>query len=139
MGRASTYKTKQREAVLECLKKNSDNHFTIEEIMEYLKTKNEIIGQTTIYRYVNTLVNDGMVIKYVIDSGRPACFQYIDSISKPYEDYHLQCDTCGKIFHMDCNIFKEMKEHLQKKHKFEINTTKIVLYGTCDNCIKNNG
>jgi len=136
MEKAKIYKTKQKEILLKCLKENCDKHLTIEDIMGCLKTENQVIGKTTIYRYINTLVNDGIVRKYIIDLGQPACFQYMNENSKFHKDYHLHCDKCGKIIHMDCQTLKDMENHLEEKHKFKINSSKAVLYGVCDNCIK---
>ena len=136
---ASIYKTKQRDIILDYLKSHQDKHLTIEDINNHLKEQNEKVGQTTIYRYINMLVNDGLVRKYIVDIGQPACFQYIKNVQGCEIHYHLKCNKCGNVLHMDCGIFKEVENHLKEKHKFKMDSSKLMLYGICDNCNKNDG
>lgn len=130
----NTYKTKQREIILNYLKSNKDKHLTIEDVSNHLKQQNEQVGQTTIYRYINILVNDGLVRKYIIDLGQPACFQYIENTKECESHYHLKCNNCGDILHISCRVFKDIENHLNEEHKFKIDNSKLILYGTCDKC-----
>ena len=134
MTTANTYKTKQREIILNYLKDNSDKHLTIESIGNYLDSQNEKVGQTTIYRYVNFLVEEGLVRKYIIGPGQPACFQYAENSEECEKHYHLKCNDCKKVLHVNCKIFKNVEEHLENRHNFEIDSSKLLIYGTCNEC-----
>ena len=130
-----TYKTKQREIILNFLKTNTKNHVTIEDVSDHLKKQNEKVGQTTIYRYVNMLVQNGVVRKYITGAGQPACFQFVENTSSCSAHYHLKCNDCSEVIHADSPVFKNIENHLNSEHSFKIDTSKLLLYGTCNKCI----
>ncbi|MCL2355422.1 MAG: transcriptional repressor [Oscillospiraceae bacterium] len=127
----TTYKTKQREVILDYLKANSDKHLTVEDIANHFKNE---VGQTTIYRYINMLVNDGLVRKYIVGIGQPACFQYTSTTKKCETHYHLKCNKCNRVFHVECEMFEDVEKYLQEKHCFKIDNSKLLLYGICKQC-----
>lgn len=57
MSRNETYKTRQKELILDVIK-NFKNDFTIKEIYEKL---NQNVGLTTIYRTISKLVEEGKI------------------------------------------------------------------------------
>ena len=61
MSRNETYKTRQKELVLDVIK-NFKNDFTIKEIYEKL---NQNVGLTTIYRTISKLVEEGKIKKSI--------------------------------------------------------------------------
>ena len=128
---SNTYKTKQREIILNYLKNNKDKHSTVEDISNHFKNQ---VGQTTIYRYINMLVNEGLVRKYIVDLGQPACFQYIENNVECETHYHLKCNECAKITHLECGLFRDLEKHLEEEHSFKMDTSKLLLYGICSNC-----
>lgn len=130
MNQEKTYKTKQKEAVINYLMQNMDKHITAEEIVNKLKEK---VGRTTVYRQLDSLVKENKVRKYVIEEGKSSCYQYIDD-NHCHDHYHLKCDECGNVFHIDCEIIKQIENHLSNGHKFELNPFKTVLYGQCEQC-----
>jgi Fur family ferric uptake transcriptional regulator len=134
MERLSTYKTKQRQAILNYLIENKNKHVTIEDIVMYLKNSNQLTGQTTVYRYINLLITQGKVKRYIIDGKEAACFQYVGNKRRCLQHCHLKCEHCGEIFHVDCKILKDFEKYLKFRHKFNINTSKTVIYGTCEKC-----
>ena len=62
------YKTKQKEIILNYLKQNSNTDLTADMIVNYIIKKNKKCSQTTVYRYLKQLVNEGIVRKYYIDN-----------------------------------------------------------------------
>ena len=71
------YKTKQKEIILNYLKQNSNTDLTADMIVNYIIKKNKKCSQTTVYRYLKQLVNEGIVRKYYIDNNTSSCYQYI--------------------------------------------------------------
>ena len=57
------YKTKHKTELLTFLENNQDRHLTIQEIQKALKS----IPQATLYRLIDSLVENGQVKKYFID------------------------------------------------------------------------
>ena len=134
MNTSTTYKTKQRELILNCLLKNKDKHVTADEIMEYLSKAEAPVGKTTIYRYLDKLVSQGQVRKYFIPEGGSACYQYVDDDQRCHHHFHLKCIDCGKLIHTDCEHLAGLDQHILSHHDFVVDHSKTVLYGQCKSC-----
>ncbi len=129
------YQTKQKALIDEYLKDNAGNHVTIKDIQEYLDFNDSHIGLTTIYRYLDKLVEKGVVHKYIVDNNSSACYQYIkDGCQKRHEHFHLKCEKCNELIHLDCHELENIQQHLAKEHNFVLNLHKTVFYGLCNEC-----
>ena len=125
------YKTKNKTALIKYLKCNSDKHLTIQEIQRGLPE----IPQATLYRLIDTLVNEGTVRKYIIGSTLASCYQFAECEDE-HEHFHLVCEKCGRLFHLKCHEVDHLLKHINKEHGFSIDTTKVNLYGICEDCKK---
>ena len=125
----SNYNTQQKKLILDCLIENSNVYISVEEISKYLASKGIQVGVTTIYRYLNSLEKDGALRVEIIRNTR--YFQYI--IDECKKHYHLKCEKCGKIEHLDCDEIMTLCSHVKKEHDFVI-SQKNVIYGMCGSC-----
>lgn len=130
----NTYKTKQRDLILALLINNKNSHLTAEDVFEKLRSGGNSVGKSTVYRYLDRLVEEGKVRKFVVDDISSACFQYIDEQDECHEHYHLKCSDCGMLFHVECEYLDDLNKHIFSHHKFKIDNLKTVLYGLCENC-----
>ena len=135
MNSRSKYKTKQRDTLLGYLEKAS-GHITANDVCKYLKAQGENIGQSTIYRQLENLVDEGIINKYVIDATSPACFEYMGKESHVKADvcFHCKCEKCGKLIHMQCDELEEIQGHLYEEHHFRLDPMRTVFYGLCEAC-----
>ena len=124
------YNTKQKQIILYFLESNKHKCFEVKEIAKYLEENNNIVGTTTIYRYLEELINQNKV-KKIKDNTISAKFGYFDCHE---EHFHLKCESCGKIIHLDCETTKEMIKHIHLKHHFKINEESFLINGKCENC-----
>ncbi len=124
------YNTKQKSAMLDFLKKNSACHITAADIVNALRENGTKIGTATVYRHLDRLVTDGFVKKYITDSG--ACYQYSGECHGNH--FHLKCTGCGTLFHVDCDFLESLAPHILEHHKFTVDNTRTVMYGTCEKC-----
>jgi len=129
------YKTKQGEQITALLKKYSDKHLTADEVSELLRDEGNAVGKATVYRNLDKLVAGGQVRRYTLEDGNPACYQYIGS-EQCREHFHLKCLRCGAVIHLECDYLSDLNRHLLEHHAFEVDNSKIVLYGICGNCRK---
>ena len=137
MNGKSQYNTKQYKVILDYLKSVKGEHMTASEIYVGLTASETSpkIGQTTVYRQLERLVEEGVVDKYVIDQSSPACFEYVgDDACNEGFCVHGKCLKCGKIFHLHCDEIKDMSEHLVEHHGFTPDFHHTVIYGVCDSC-----
>jgi Fur family ferric uptake transcriptional regulator len=134
MQRPSTYHTQQGERILDYMASLGGGHVTVSQIVRHFETEEPVIGQTTIYRHLEKLVQGGKIRKYLLSGGASACYQYITGDKKCREHFHLKCEQCGILIHLDCTLLNKIRRHLLKSHNFQINTLKTVFYGKCEKC-----
>lgn len=136
MNTKTQYQTKQRDDLLAFLKEQSGQHITVNDICSHFKAKGVSIGTATIYRQLDKMVSQGIVVKYVIDVGSPACFEYVGEQAHQTEGscYHCKCEICGRLVHMHCEELVKLEKHLKGHHGFTVNPMRTVFYGICDSC-----
>ena len=136
----SLYKTKHREALIQYLEQRAGTYLTAAEICLELKQQGTEIGQATVYRQLERMVDEGIVNKYIIDENSPACFEYIGKDSHSCEVcFHCKCEKCGKLIHLHCEELEGIQAHLQQEHHFLLNPMRTVFYGLCEDCAKEAG
>jgi Fur family ferric uptake transcriptional regulator len=137
MQRPENYHTKQQAALLAYIASLRGSHITAAQIAKHFENQAVPVGRTTVYRHLGKLVESGKVRKYTIDSVTGACYQFIGPEDDQRTLLHLKCDDCGKLFHSDCELFDQMRQHFYDEHIFQINRAKTVLYGRCEACLAN--
>lgn len=137
MNQRSNYKTKQRDVLLKYLETVPGIHITANDVYEYFKANGTPIGQATIYRQLEKLVDEGIINKYIFEAGTPACFEYIgtDEHNESEICFHCKCEQCGKLIHLHCDELNEISAHLYNEHHFKLNPMRTVFYGLCEDCI----
>jgi len=136
MKRPDSYKTKQREAILDYIVSLEGAHVTAAQIALHFEQEDVSIGKTTIYRHLEKLTENGNLRRYVTDGISGACYQYVGNEIINNTHLHLKCEQCGELFHLECDALDDLEQHVLDEHAFQVNTTKTVLYGTCDDCLQ---
>lgn len=132
----SIYKTKQRAVILECLKDNLEKSYTVDAIVELLKDRGEPVGRTTVYRYIDCLVESGSVRKFISDNGKSATYQFVEHCGDCFEHMHLKCIKCGKLEHLGCDFMSGVCGHIMEHHNFKVDNSKTTIFGICADCMK---
>ncbi len=137
MNPRSKYKTKQRKILMDYFEKIPGVHVTADDVCEYFRSCSAPIGQSTIYRNLEILVDEGIIRKYNIDGNSPACFEYTgaDTEEDAENCFHCKCEKCGRVIHLHCDELKEIQSHLIKEHRFRLNPVRTVFYGLCEDCM----
>ncbi|MDR2393621.1 MAG: transcriptional repressor [Treponema sp.] len=134
--RPNRYTTSQGKQILDYMASLGDQHVTAQQVVRHFETPAAGIGQTTVYRHLERLVAEGKVRKYVLSEGSSACYQYLGKNSQGcQEHFHLKCEHCGTLIHVDCTLLDKMSGHLLAEHDFQVNLLKTTLYGTCGTCL----
>lgn len=133
----SKYKTKQREILIHYFESIPGIHITAGDVCKYFKSQGADIGQSTVYRQLESLVVEGIISKYIIDGNSPACFEYIEDNNHKEADicFHCKCDKCGKLIHLHCDELEEIQMHLYAEHRFKMNPMRTVFNGLCEQCV----
>lgn len=125
------YETGQRKALLLFFKRNSGRLVSIDEIVDAL-SRNAHISRSAVYRNVDRLAQEGLLSKTLAPGSRSALFRYIDCGS--CERIHLQCERCGRVFHMDDPEDEDRLREALERGGFELDGQSTVLPGTCREC-----
>ncbi|MDR2176482.1 MAG: transcriptional repressor [Treponema sp.] len=133
--RPQNYRTRQGEDILSYIRSLDGRHVTVSGIARHFAGRDGSIGQTTIYRHLERLAAEGTIRKYALGDGKSACYQYVDDKAACREHFHLVCERCGALIHVDCDLLEEIRAHLLCEHTFRVDTLKTVFYGTCGGCL----
>ena len=133
------YKTKQRRELLEYLEQIPGVHITVNDVCAHFEKQGIAIGQTTVYRQLERMVDEGIVNKYIIDGNSPACFEYVPFHEQQEQEicFHAKCEKCGRLIHMNCDELSAIQKHLKEHHSFLLNPMRTVFYGVCESCMEN--
>lgn len=122
----SCYNTEQKELLLNIIKKEK-SEFTVKDISN--KTD---VGLTTIYRFVDKLVKDGLLTKE-IGNDNTTYYQYLEECDCD-DHFYLKCTNCGVLIHVDCDCINDLSNHIRKKHDFKLSREHIIINGLCSKC-----
>ncbi|MDO5590178.1 MAG: transcriptional repressor [Lachnospiraceae bacterium] len=136
MAERKTYTTKTRTEILEYLKQNWSVTVSVSDIKKHLEEKEIKANTTTIYRYLDKLLAEHVIIKYADKGMERAVYQYSGETGHCVTHLHLKCVKCGKIFHLDCGFMDEIRDHLMKNHHFRLLCEGDLLHGICGDCDK---
>lgn len=131
---ARGYNTRQKAALLDCMRQLSDEAVTVERLLEYIREKGLRLGQTTVYRHLDRLAREGVLIRYAAARGESARYQYIGDPGEHCVHSHLVCLGCGHMEHVECAVVDTVNEHMQTDHHFTVDRIKTVFYGYCRDC-----
>jgi Fur family ferric uptake transcriptional regulator len=142
--RSTGYNTKQSQAILAYIASLGGNQVTAAQIAGHFESTGAPIGLTTVYRHLDRLVREGRVRKYIMEGVSGSCHQYEyaggEEISprvheERAEHFHLKCEDCGALLHMECEVLSDIPKHVYEKHSFQIDAGKTVFYGKCAECL----
>ena len=114
---------------------HKDGYVTVMDIENYLKENDCQVGLTTIYRHLEKMEKDGIVMKFSVEGQPGACFQYIEQ-GENQDCFYIKCEECGEVTKMECHHLAELYSHVNADHHFSINPKKTIFYGKCEKCGK---
>ncbi len=127
------YNTKQREAILSYFRAHPEKHVTAADVIAYLEGAGNRVGVATVYRTIDALCESGVLRKFLIDESSSACYQLADG-ERCHAHFHLKCNVCGKLFHIEDAYLASLADKLAAEHDFELDSSKTVFYGSCRSC-----
>lgn len=135
MSTRKKYKTRQYDELLAFLQTIPGRHVTVSELHDHFAGGDASIGTTTIYRHLERMIEEGLVRKYIVEPGTPACYAYIGGRDASETCYHCRCAVCGRLLHLHCAELPAFSEHILSEHRFKIDPQRTVFYGICGDCL----
>ncbi len=130
------YQTEQKKMLLAYMKAHSEDAFTIEELCERLKEEKTFLqapGKSTVYRLMPKLVEEGLVKRFVKGNSRKFLYQMVCG-EHCDQHLHMKCSVCGRLYHMEDTESEALFLQVLKKHHFQLDEGKTVLFGQCEGC-----
>jgi len=122
--------TPQRVVILEAIYK-LNNHPAAENIIEYIRESHPNIATGTVYKVLETLIENGLIKKVTTDKD---IMRYDGIVEK---HHHLYCTECDLIKdYMDEELDKLLQNHFKNKNikGFKIEDIVLQIRGTFDKC-----
>lgn len=138
MDEKKNYNTKCKSLIASFLKKSGDRRVSAADVYNHLLKSGCQANRTTVYRNLEKMTEQGSVIKYKTSDSECALYQMVSEHehSSCHDHLHLQCESCGKIIHLECEFMHMLSEHLLEDHGFVIKCSGSVLLGRCKDCAK---
>jgi Fur family ferric uptake transcriptional regulator len=113
-------------------------HFTAEDLAKIAQERGVKIGIATIYRQIDRLISDGIVLRHESPDLSSASFGYFDRSPNEKGGYHLICTNCKRVEHIDCESADSLTSHFLLSHNFHLDKRRTMFYGICANCYNQN-
>src|SRR5579871_5200419 len=120
--------TTQRRIILQALM-DRRAYVTPRELHTLLHQQYPNIGQATVYRTLELLVEAGAATRFMQENNES---KYI--YCPPRHHHHLVCTRCGLVEDIDGCVIPALGAALEKKTNFQINDHAVTFYGFCANC-----
>ena len=120
--------THQKKMVLDTLKKLETQHPTATKIYECIKVEMPSISLATVYRILNTFVEQGVVKRVPVPSEAD---RYDSTL---YQHYHMRCNLCGKVKDVDVPVIENISFDLNQPSGDVITGCDVVFSGVCSEC-----
>ncbi|MCE1253789.1 MAG: transcriptional repressor [Anaerolineae bacterium] len=104
-------------------------HLTSLEIYELIRSRLPAVNQSTVYRALERLANQGKISVSDMGQGSAVYETVTDGMH-----HHLVCHECGRVITLDHKDVSDFFNRLQKNNHFEIITNHLILFGICEQC-----
>lgn len=125
------YRTEQKKLLLLYLSSHADEAFSTAQLCAALGDCG--IGQSTVYRLIARLTEEGAVRRFAKEGGGGYLYQYL-AVNECATHLHLRCTACGKLIHLDGEESAMLEGLLREKNGFLLDEGQTMLLGLCENC-----
>jgi len=127
------YNTKPKEYILSFLKNHKNRRFSIKEMYDYIINEGYNINLTTIYRNVNSLEKEGLLLKHQANDTSFATYQYVEN-KDCLAHFHFECIKCGRVSHLGAKETNDFLKLIKNKLYFTVEPQNTYIRGLCNNC-----
>jgi len=120
--------TTQRRIVLRQLM-DRKSCVTPRELYSALRDEHPNIGQATVYRTLELLVEAGAATRFLQENNES---KYI--YCPPSHHHHLVCTRCGLVEDIEGCVIPALGATLEARTRFQINEHAVTFYGFCGDC-----
>src|SRR5687767_13978902 len=89
------------------------------------------VSRPTVYRSLGEFVDACLLRKFVLN-GRSV---YEHDYGYPQHD-HFHCTECNQLFEFENGQLLRLREELGREHRFRVSGHRLIITGTCEECVK---
>ena len=130
-----SYETEQKKLLIALFRANPDRFYTVDEVAEIISgdSDDRSCGKSTVYRLVSRLCDEGVVVKHAREGSRKFYYQYVKG-RECSDHLHLQCESCGRIIHLDDKVSTQVLREILICNGFSIDGARTLMAGVCAEC-----
>ena len=117
--------SRQRELILDRLRTTKE-HPTAEMLYQWLKPDNPGLSLGTVYRNLNLLADDGIILRMAFPVER------YDANTEPHP--HFRCRNCGSVYDLELPYDKSLDLRAEEACGHLIEGHELLFTGTCVHC-----
>lgn len=127
--RAKGYRiTPQREIIIQTIA-HAPTHLSAEQIYEQVQQHTKALNLATIYRTLDTLVEEGLACKNDLGGGT---IVYTTHHHGPH--IHLVCRHCGQVIEADYALIEPLDDQFREQFGFSADLQHLSIFGLCAPC-----
>ncbi|MCI8478844.1 MAG: transcriptional repressor [Oscillospiraceae bacterium] len=117
--------SRQRELIYQTIK-GTDQHPTAEMVYNRLKPDNPSLSLGTVYRNLNLLAEEGLIVRMPFPVDR------YDANTKPHS--HFLCCQCGCVYDLPVPYDEALDQAASSASGHQIQRHELLCYGICIHC-----
>jgi Fur family ferric uptake transcriptional regulator len=123
--------TRQRRVIWEVLLAEHDGHLSAEDVVERVREKLPGVNTSTVYRTLEILVDDGLLLRTDLGGDRA----YYEPV-RDHPHHHVVCERCGKVTHLHDGTLGDLAQRIAQDSGYRLGEREISFFGTCASCLR---
>ena len=117
--------TRQRRVIAQVLF-GSEDHLTLNDILERARAEQASVGYATVYRTMKLMAESGLATEHRFDDGQAR----YERAGTDHHD-HIICTRCGRIVEFEDHEIERIQDMIAERMGFEVLSHRHEIYGSC--------
>ena len=121
--------TRQRSIIWQALVDSPSTHLSAAEICVAVKEKAPALHRATVYRTIDTLVGEGLLLRTDLGTDR----SYYE-LPGAHRHHHVVCNSCGAVAHIHERDIEPIVERVAAASGYIVDDVELTFSGRCPRC-----
>jgi Fur family ferric uptake transcriptional regulator len=115
--------------IWEVLLAEPEQHLSAEDIAARVHAQLPGINTSTVYRTLDVLVDDGLLLRTDLGGDRA----YYEP-ARDHPHHHVICERCGRVTHLHDATLGNLRARIEKDSGYLLGIREVSFFGTCPDC-----